>query len=68
MWGRFKRPSPRAFHMARRNLGLDVTVSPLLEQKAMPEQKDRKIDLVDFLFNVELIEKIGIQNWLLLQL
>ncbi len=54
--------------MARRNLGLDVTVSPLLEQKAMPEQKDRKIDLVDFLFNVELIEKIGIQNWLLLQL
>ena len=35
---------------ARRLYGLDVSVSPLLEQRATPEQKQRKIDLIDYLF------------------
>ena len=35
---------------ARRLYGLDISVSPLLEQRATPEQKERKIDLVDYLF------------------
>ena len=35
---------------ARRLYGLDISVSPLLEQRATPEQKQRKIDLVDYLF------------------
>ena len=35
---------------AQRLLGQPVTVSPLLELKATAEQKRRKIDLVDFLF------------------
>ena len=37
---------------ARRVYGIRCTVSPLLEQKATPEQKARKIDLVDYLFSV----------------
>jgi hypothetical protein len=28
----------------------NITVSPLLELNATPEQKQRKIDLVDYLF------------------
>ena len=35
---------------ARRRYGLNVSVSPLLEQRATPEQKQRKIDLVEYLF------------------
>ena len=35
---------------ARRLYSLDISVSPLLEQRATPEQKQRKIDLVDYLF------------------
>ena len=35
---------------ARRLYRLDISVSPLLEQRATPEQKQRKIDLVDYLF------------------
>ena len=35
---------------ARRKYDLDITVSPLLELRATPDQKRRKIDLVDFLF------------------
>ena len=35
---------------ARRQYGLDITVSSLLERRATAEQKQRKIDLVDFLF------------------
>ena len=35
---------------ASRMLNQTVTVSPLLELRATPEQKRRKIDLVDFLF------------------
>ena len=35
---------------ARRLYGLNISVSPLLEQRATPEQKQRKIDLVDYLF------------------
>ncbi len=34
----------------RRNYGLDITVSPILEQHATIAQKQSKIDLVDFLF------------------
>ena len=37
-------------HEARRLYGLNISVSPLLEQRATPEQKLRKIDLVDYLF------------------
>ena len=36
----------------RRVYGIRCTVSPLLELKATPEQKARKIDLVDYLFSV----------------
>ena len=36
---------------AQRLLGQPIHLSPLLEQKATPDQKRRKIDLVDFLFN-----------------
>ena len=35
---------------AQQLLGQPVTVSALLEQRATPEQKARKIDLVDYLF------------------
>ena len=35
---------------ARHLYGLNISVSPLLEQRATPEQKQRKIDLVDYLF------------------
>lgn len=35
---------------AQRLLGQPITVSPLLEQRATVDQKARKIDLVDFLF------------------
>ena len=35
---------------ARRLYGCNITVSPLLELNATPEQKQRKIDLVDYLF------------------
>ena len=35
---------------ARRLYGCNITVSPLLELSATPEQKQRKIDLVDYLF------------------
>ena len=35
---------------ARRQYGLDITVSSLLERRATAEQNQRKIDLVDFLF------------------
>ena len=35
---------------ARRQYDLDITVSSLLERCATPEQKQQKIDLVDFLF------------------
>ena len=35
---------------ASRLLGQPITVSSLLEQRATPDQKRRKIDLVDFLF------------------
>jgi len=37
-------------HEASRLLGHPVFVSPILEQRATPAQKRRKIDLVDFLF------------------
>ena len=36
---------------AQRLLGQAIHLSPLLEQKATPEQKRHKIDLVDYLFN-----------------
>ena len=36
---------------AQRLLGQTIHLSPLLEQKATPDQKRRKIDLVDFIFN-----------------
>ena len=39
---------------ARRQLGLDITVSDLLEKYATPEQKERKIDIADFLVSEEL--------------
>ena len=35
---------------ARRQYGLDITVSALLERRATAEQKAAKIDLVDYLF------------------
>ena len=35
---------------ARHQYGLDITVSSLLERRATAEQKQQKIDLVDFLF------------------
>jgi hypothetical protein len=35
---------------AHRLYDLDITVSALLEQKATREQKQRKIDLVDYYF------------------
>ena len=35
---------------AHRQYGLDITVSSLLERRATAEQKQQKIDLVDFLF------------------
>jgi hypothetical protein len=38
-------------HEARRLYGIDITVSSLLERRATPEQKQRKIDLIDFLFD-----------------
>ena len=37
----------------RRLYGCDISVSPLLEQRATPEQKQRKIDLVDYLFETQ---------------
>ena len=37
---------------ARRAYGIRCSVSPLLELKATPEQKARKIDLVDYMFSV----------------
>ena len=46
----------RWYHVAqetRRLYGCDVSVSPLLEQRATPEQKQRKIDLIDYLFEVK---------------
>ena len=46
----------RWYHVAqeaRRLYGCDISVSPLLEQRATPEQKQRKIDLVDYLFEVK---------------
>lgn len=42
------------YHVARKAswlLGQRVTISPLLEQRATPGQKRRKIDLVDFFFD-----------------
>ena len=36
---------------AQRLLGQTIHLSPLLEQKATPDQKCRKIDLVDYIFN-----------------
>ena len=39
---------------ARRQLGLDISVSDLLEKYATPEQKERKIDIADFLHSEEL--------------
>ena len=39
---------------ARRQLGLDISVSDLLEKYATPEQKERKIDIADFLVSEEL--------------
>ena len=36
--------------LVRQHYGLDITVSRFLEDRASPEQKDRCIDLVDFLF------------------
>ena len=44
----------RWYHVARearRLYGCNISVNPLLEQRATPEQKQRKIDLVDYLFN-----------------
>ena len=38
---------------AQRLLGQTIHLSPLLERKATPDQKRRKIDLVDFLFRSE---------------
>lgn len=35
---------------AHRQYGLDITVSSLLERRATKEQKERKIDLIDFIF------------------
>jgi hypothetical protein len=35
---------------ARRQYGLDISVSSLLERKATAQQKAAKIDLVDFLY------------------
>ena len=40
----------RVAQEASRLLGQPVFVSPILEQHATPEQKQRKIDLVEFLF------------------
>ena len=37
---------------ARRLYGCNITVNPLLELRATPEQKQRKIDLVDYMFEV----------------
>ena len=36
-----------------RSLGLDIRVSPILEDHATPEQKQRQIDIVDFYFESE---------------
>ena len=41
---------------AQRLLGQPITVSPLLEQRATVDQKARKIDLVDFLFEAHVNE------------
>ena len=41
------------YHRAKKAewlLGHPVTVSPLLERQATPDQKKRKIDLVDYVF------------------
>ena len=46
----------RWYHVAqetRRLYGINVSVSPLQEQRATPEQKQRKIDLIDYLFEVK---------------
>ena len=46
----------RWYHVAqeaRRLYGCNVSVSPLLEQRATPEQKQRKIDLVDYMLEVK---------------
>ncbi len=40
---------------ARRQLGLDITVSDLLEKYATPEQKEKKIDIADFLEPIQLL-------------
>lgn len=37
----------------RRSLGLDIRVSPILEDHATPEQKQQQIDIVDFYFESE---------------
>ena len=46
----------RWYHVAqeaRRLYSINISVSPLLEQRATPEQKQRKIDLVDYMLEVK---------------
>ena len=46
----------RWYHVARearRQFGCDISVSPLLELRATRDQKQRKIDLVDYLFEMK---------------
>ena len=38
---------------AQRLLGQNIYVSPLLEQRATPDQKRRKIDIADYLLEIE---------------
>ena len=42
---------------ARQLLGQDICVSPLLEQRATPEQKRRKIDIADYVWEIGLKSK-----------
>ena len=42
---------------ARQLLGQDIFVSPLLEQRATPEQKRRKIDIADYVWEIGLKSK-----------
>jgi len=50
---------------AQRLLGQPITVSPLLEQRATVDQKARKIDLVDFLFEAHVNENENLRSSLL---
>ena len=42
---------------AQRLLGQNIYVSPLLEQRATPDQKRRKIDIADYVWEIEKMRK-----------